>query len=370
MNKLRHFIDTNDLTKEEIYEILELMKMLKKARYNGAVPELLKNKTLAMIFEEPSTRTRISFEAAMTLLGGHAQYLKPGEIHLGVRESIYDTTKVISRMADGIFCRALKHETLLALGKYSDVPVFNGITDYIHPTQAIADVFTMFEHFTQEQLDNLHNVTVTFVGDATNVASSTMYIVTQLGMNFTHIAPKNYQMPKKWVETAQKHVDAWGKKNKITITDDLNAVKGTDIIYTDLWWWVDQVDEAADRYKAFWPHYQVNKELLKKAGPQVKLMHCLPASRGVELSDEVFDGEHSIIFDQSENRLTAQMGLLVYYMYPQIDKSTEEEKKYWKGKIESFMGDKDRSWKARYSYNNDYESPLDYLKDTNIKKKK
>ncbi len=367
MNKLKHFIDINDLENKEIYEILELMRMLKKARYNGAVPELLKNKTLAMIFEEPSTRTRISFEAAMTLLGGHAQYLKPGEIHLGARESLYDTTKVISRMADGIFCRALKHETLLALGKYSDVPVFNGITDYNHPTQAIADVFTMFEHLPKEKLQKKETITVAFVGDATNVCSSTMHIVTKLGMNFIHVAPKKYQSKKEWVEIANKHIKNNNNKNFVKVTDDLNAIKGVDIVYTDLWWWVDQVDEASDRYKAFMPNYQVNKELMKKVGEQAKVMHCLPCSRNVELSDEVFDGKQSIIFDQSENRLTAQMGLLVYYMYPQIDKSTEEEKIYWKGKIENFMNDKDREWKKRYSYNNDYKMTLDYLKDTKIK---
>ncbi len=367
MNKLKHFIDINDLEKKEIWEILKLMKMLKKARYNGAVPPLLKNKTLAMIFEEPSTRTRISFEAAMTLLGGHAQYLKPGEIHLGDRESIYDTAKVISRMADGIFCRALKHETLLALEKYADVPVFNGITDYNHPTQAIADVFTMFEHLPENKINHPETINVVFIGDATNVCSSTMHITTKLGMNFTHIAPKDYQVKKEWLEISEKYIQANENKNFIKVTDNIKAVEGADIIYTDLWWWVDQVDEAADRYQAFMPKYQVNDKLMKKAGAQAKVMHCLPCSRNVELTDSVFDGKQSIIFDQSENRLTAQMGLLVYYMYPQIDKATESEKLYWKGKIEAFMDDKDRSWKKRYSYNNDYELPLDYLKDIKLK---
>ncbi len=366
MNKLKHFVDINELTNKEIFEILKLMKMLKKARYNGAVPELLKNKTLAMIFEEPSTRTRISFEAAMTLLGGHAQYLKPGELHFGDRESLYDTTKVISRMADGIFCRALEHKTLLALQKYSDVPVFNGITDYNHPTQAIADIFTMFEHLPMSKLLKKESITVAFVGDATNVCSSTMHIVTKLGMNFIQIAPKKYQATKEWTDIAEQYIRANDDKNFLKLTDDVNEIEGADIIYTDLWWWVDQEDQASDRYKDFMPTYQVNEKMLEKAGSQAQVMHCLPCARNVELSDGAFDGEQSIIFDQAENRLTAQMGLLVYYMYPQIDKATEAEKLYWKGKIESFMDDKNREWKKRYSYNNDNEMPFDYLKNVKI----
>ncbi|WP_368486693.1 putrescine carbamoyltransferase [Spiroplasma sp. DGKH1] len=358
MNKVRHFIDTQELSQKEIFEIFKLMKMLKEARYNGAVPELLKNKTLAMIFEEPSTRTRVSFEAAMTLLGGHAQYLKPGEIHLGARESLYDTTKVLSHMCDGIMCRALKHQTVLNLAKYADVPVFNGLTDYNHPTQAICDVFTMLEHLpTTKNLDyeniNFNEIKVVFIGDRTNVCSSLMHITTKLGMNFVHISPTKYQSPPEWVTIAQENI-AQIKSGSVLITDDLAEVKNANIIYTDLWWWVDQEDEAAERVQAFKPNYQVSPELMKQAGDQAFFMHCLPASRNVEVYDEVIDSSQSIVFDQAENRLTAQMALLVCYMYPQIDKSSNAVKDYYQGKLESFMEHQDRSWKQRYTYNNDY----------------
>ena len=358
MNKLKHFIDVQDLTKKEIFEIFTLMKYLKDARYNGAVPELLKNKTLAMIFEEPSTRTRVSFETAMTLLGGHAQYLKPGEIHLGVRESLYDTTKVLSRMVDGIFCRAFKHETLLALGKYSDVPVFNGITDYIHPTQAICDFFTILEklNFNLEELNknDFSKVKIVFIGDATNVMSSTMFLASQLGMNFVHIRPEKYKSPKKWNQIADENIKK-AKTGSVNFSTSMDDVKLADVIYTDLWWWVDQENEAKDRIKAFMPNYQVTPQVLKKAGSQAILMHCLPASRNVEVTDAALDGPNSIIFDQAENRLTAQMALLVYFMLPQIEKATIETKQYHKGKIEAFLNHQKRSWKKTYKYNNDYD---------------
>ncbi|MDP4040706.1 putrescine carbamoyltransferase [Mycoplasma mycoides] len=358
MNKVRHFIDTQELSKKEIFEIFRLMKMLKEARYCGAVPELLKNKTLAMIFEEPSTRTRVSFEAAMTLLGGHAQYLKPGELHLGVRESLYDTTKVLSHMCDGIMCRALKHETVLNLAKYADVPVLNGLTDYNHPTQAICDVFTMLEYMpATKNLEyediKFEDIKVVFIGDRTNVCSSTMHITTKLGMNFVHISPQKYQSPQAWVDIAKENIKQ-ANSGSVLVTDDLEQVKGADIIYTDLWWWVDQEDEAEERVKAFKPTYQVTPELMKKAGDQALFMHCLPASRNVEVYDEVIDSDHSIAFQQAENRLTAQMGLLVYYLYPQIDKSSNAVKDYYRGKVEAFMEHQDRSWKQRYTYNNDY----------------
>ncbi len=372
MNKLRHFIDCNDLQQNEIFELFELMEMLKKARYNGAVPELLKNKTLAMIFEEPSTRTRVSFEAAMTLLGGHAQYLKPGDIHLGSKESFYDTTKVLSRMVDGIFCRAYEHKTLLGLAKYSEVPVFNGITDYNHPTQALCDAFTMLEHLPSEKKHNLNKVKVVFIGDRTNVCSSTMHICNQLGMNFVHISPKKYQAPKEWIDISKEHIKKYG--GSVKVTDDLNEVKDADIIYTDLWWWFGQEQEAAERYETFKKGgFQVNNALLKKAGPQAKVMHCLPCARNNELADDAFDGEQSIVFNQTENRLTAQMALLVYFMYPQIDHASDSMKVYWEGKIQNYMEDKERSWKQRRFYNNDYDPAfkIDYLIDIeNFKNKK
>lgn len=355
MNKLRHFIDTQDLTKTEILDIFQLMKYFKDARYNGAVPQLLKNKTLAMIFEEPSTRTRVSFEAAMTLLGGHAQYLKPGEIHLGVRESLYDTAKVLSHMVDGIFCRAFKHQTLLALKKYSDVPVFNGITDYIHPTQAICDFFTILEKVDKRKIvgNDFSKIKIVFIGDATNVMSSTMFLATKLGMHFLHIRPEKYKSPEKWNKIARENIKNVGM-GSVEFSTKIEAVAGADVVYTDLWWWVDQEAEAKERVKEFMPYYQVTSQVMQKAGKDSIFMHCLPASRNVEVVDEVMDGKHSVVFDQAENRLTAQIALLTYYMYPQIDKSSQAVKLYHRGKIEGFLEDRKRNWKKRYHYNNDY----------------
>src|SRR5512137_1312880 len=194
--KLKHFICTQDFTKDELLDMIELTRLIKEAGRQGATPKLLQDASLAMIFEEPSTRTRVSFEVAMTELGGHALYLKPGEIHLGARESVYDTAKVLSRMCDAIFARTLKHATISELAKYAEVPVINGLTDYNHPTQVVCDVTTMMEHMPAGK--KLEDLNVTFIGDATNVLSSLMLICTRLGMHFTHAAPKKYQAPAEW----------------------------------------------------------------------------------------------------------------------------------------------------------------------------
>lgn len=331
---LKHFIDTNDFSKAELLDLIELTRMIKAADKQGATPQLLKDASLAMIFEEPSTRTRISFEVAMTELGGHALYLKPGEIHLGVRESLGDTSRVISRMVDVIMARTLKHETVQGLAETATVPVINGLTDYNHPTQAVCDVFTMLEHAPAGK--RLEDLNVTFIGDATNVLSSLMFICTQLGMNFTHAAPKRYQAPAAWVEIAQRHCQESGGTLRIT-EDPIEAVRDADFIYTDLWWWVGQEAEIPERQAAFMPKYQVNMDLLRQAPDHCKFMHCLPASRGVEATDEVMDSPQSIIFDQAENRLHTEKGILVWLVYPRMKKITPELRAYHQGKVEAFL---------------------------------
>lgn len=331
---LKHFIDTNDFSKAELLDLIELTRMIKAADKQGATPQLLKDASLAMIFEEPSTRTRISFEVAMTELGGHALYLKPGEIHLGVRESLGDTSKVISRMVDVIMARTLKHETVQGLAETATVPVINGLTDYNHPTQAVCDVFTMLEHAPAGK--RLEDLNVTFIGDATNVLSSLMFICTQLGMHFTHAAPKRYQAPAAWVEIAERHCQESGGTLRIT-EDPVEAVRDADFIYTDLWWWVGQEAEIPERRTAFMPKYQVNMDLLRQAPDHCKFMHCLPASRGVEATDEVMDSPQSIIFDQAENRLHTEKGILVWLVYPRMKKVTAELHAYHQGKVEAFL---------------------------------
>ena len=334
MHRVRHFIDTQDFSKSELLEMISLSRMIKEADRQGATPKLLQDASLAMIFEEPSTRTRVSFEVAMTELGGHALYLKPGEIHLGARESMYDTAKVLSRMCDVIEARTLKHATVTELARHAEVPVINGLTDYNHPTQVVCDVFTMTEHMpTGKRLEDLR---VTFVGDATNVLSSLMHICTRLGMHFIHAAPVKYQPPARWREIAEENCRASG--GTLTIADDVvAAVQDADFIYTDLWWWVGQEAEIPERRAAFMPTYQVNMDLLKRAPARCKFMHCLPASRGVEATDQVMDSPQSIIFDQSENRLHTEKGLLVWFVYPRLKRPPTELRTYHAGRVQSFL---------------------------------
>ena len=330
----RHFIDTQDFSREELSRIIELTRLLKEADRDGACPRLLAGASLGMIFEEPSTRTRVSFEVAMTKLGGHALYLRPGEIHLGQRESVRDTAEVISRMVDVIEARTLKHKTVLDLVANATVPVINGLTDYNHPTQVLCDVFTMMEHrVSGKPLSELH---VTFVGDATNVCSSLMMICTQFGMHFTHVAPARYQAPAAWQEMARANVRASG--GSLTVTDDVDAaVRNADFIYTDLWWWIGQEAEIPDRQRAFMPTYQVNEALLARAPAHAKFMHCLPASRGVEVTDAVMDGAQSIIYDQSENRLHTEKGLLVHFVYPRLKSPSSQLAARHRGLVEDFV---------------------------------
>lgn len=331
---MRHFIDTQDFTKAELMSLLELTGLLKAADRQRALPPLLAGASLGMIFEEPSTRTRISFEVAMTKLGGHALYLKPGEIHLGVRESLKDTARVISRMVDAIEARTLKHATVTELARYATVPVINGLTDYNHPTQVLCDVFTMLEHRPKDKaLEDLH---VTFVGDATNVCSSLMMICTRMGMNFTHCAPKRYQAPEAWQAIARANCAVSGGTFSVS-EDPPAAVAQADFVYTDLWWWVGQEAEIPDRTAAFMPRYQINEALLAHAPAHAKFMHCLPASRGVEVTDAVMDGPRAIIYDQSENRLHAEKAILVAFIGPHLTPRSPELSQWHAGRIADFL---------------------------------
>jgi putrescine carbamoyltransferase len=233
-----------------------------------------------------------------------------------------------------IMARTLKHETVMDLAKYASVPLINGLTDYNHPTQVVCDTLTMIEHMPEGK--KLEDLNVTFVGDATNVLSSLMLICTRMGMHFTQAAPKKYQAPAQWVNWAQENCNASGGSIRLT-EDPIEAVRKADYIYTDLWWWVGQEDQIPERRSAFMPMYQVNKELFDNAPLHCKFMHCLPASRGVEATDEVMDHPRSIIFDQSENRLHTEKGLLVYFVYPHLIRSSEQLKTYHQDRILSFL---------------------------------
>jgi putrescine carbamoyltransferase len=240
-------------------------------------------------------------------------------------------------MVDVIMARTLKHETIVGLAQSATVPVINGLTDYNHPTQVVCDVLTMMEHMPAGK--RLEDLRVTFIGDATNVLSSLMLICTRLGIHFTHAAPKRYQPPEVWIKMAEENCRVSGGTLKIT-EDPIEAVREADFIYTDLWWWVGQEAEIPERSKAFMPRYQVNMDLMRHAPAHCKFMHCLPASRGVEVTDEVMDSERSIIFDQAENRLHTEKGILVWLVYPRLKRPSVELQAYHSARVQAFLAER------------------------------
>jgi len=268
-----------------------------------------------MIFEEASTRTRTSFEVAMTLLGGHGLYMRPGDIHLGKRENIADTSRVISSMCDGIVIRALHYKDIVDMARYSAVPVINAMADDTnHPAQVLCDAFTMFEC-----LGKIKGINLAFVGDssggsAANVCRDLMLISSKLGINFYLASPKEYQAEEEFLKQVYKNAELSG--SKIVITEEpKEVVAQPDFIYTDEWTWYGmEEEEIKKRLKVFMPRYQINSKLMKEAPSHCKFMHCLPAKRGEEVTDEVIDGKQSIVFDEAENRLYTEEALLVAFV--------------------------------------------------------
>lgn len=333
--QLTHLIDEQDHSKASLLEILELIRMLKEAAALGATPKLLEGASLGMIFEEPSTRTRISFETAMTKLGGHALYLKPGDVHLGERESLADTARVLSRMVDAVMIRAEEHETVTGYAQHSSIPVINGLTDLCHPTQAICDVFTMLEHLPAGK--RLEDLNIAYIGpDNSQMLRSLMLICTRLGMNFTAVAPAGHQAPRGLVEAAQRNCAT--SSGSVGVSDNPSeAVAKADFIHCDLWWWVGEEELIPPRRAAFLPKFQLDGALLSQAPDRCRVMHCLPANRGVEATDAVLDSPQSIIFDQAENRLHTESALLVWLMYPRLKKATQELEAAHRARIDAFL---------------------------------
>lgn len=301
---MRHFLAIDDYSREELEGLLDLALELKSQFKTSGNQPLLANKTLAMVFQKPSLRTRVSFDMAMRHLGGDALYLSPNEIGLGKREAIADVSRVLSGYVDAVMARVFAHSHVLELAQYSAVPVINGLSDYNHPCQALADCLTIKENFQQ-----LQGLNVTFIGDGNNVAVSLLFACSRLGMNFTLSAPDGYEIPEHTWKHGLELAKETGTNHRIE-RDPQKAVEGAQVIYTDTWVSMGQEEETAKREKVF-PPYQVNKELVAMADTSAIVMHCLPAHRGQEITDEVADGPHSVIFPQAENRMHAQKAILV-----------------------------------------------------------
>lgn len=297
----KDFISIADYTKEELEEIFNLTRKLKEKTKRGKEHHLCKGKTMSMIFAKPSARTRISFETGMYQLGGYALYLSPNDIGIGKREAVKDIARVISRYNDIIMARLFDHVHMLEMAEYATVPVINGLTDYNHPCQIMADIYTILE-----KRGHLENLKITYIGDGNNVANSWVNLASKLPLHLVICSPSGYE-PDAATLTHAHEADI----SRIEIEHDPEvAVKNADVIYTDVWASMGQEAEAEQRRKIFMP-YQVNSKLISYAHDDVMVMHCLPAHRGEEIIDEVLDGPHSIVLDEAENRMHVQKAIIV-----------------------------------------------------------
>ena len=305
-----HFLSLTDYSSEEIENLLQLAIRLKREHAQGGNRPSLRGKVLGMIFQKPSLRTRVSFDMAMRHLGGDALYLSPNEIGLGQRESVADVSRVLSSYVDAIMARVFAYEHILELAKYSRVPVINGLSDHDHPCQAMADLLTLKEHFS-----NVKGLTLAYIGDGNNVAVSLLQGCAKLGINFSIASPEDFSLSEDVIAQCQKDAEAHGSRIRI-LREPLQAAEDADILYTDAWVSMGQEEETLQREKAF-GGYQINASLLRRAKPEVVVLHCLPAHRGKEITDEVADGPRSLIFPQAENRLHAQKAILQHLLAPE-----------------------------------------------------
>ena len=302
--KKKDFIKVEDFTTKEILAILKLAKKLKKAPLS--MKRACKDKTMALLFQKPSNRTRISFEVAMVHLGGYVLYLSPREIEMGRREPVKDVGRVVSRYVDGIVARVFSNQDVVDLAAYSDVPVINGLSDLEHPCQALSDIFTILE-----KKKKLKGVALAYVGDGNNVLNSLLIACAKTGMNLKVATPPGYEPSGEMFADAKELAAKSGSLVEL-YNDPKEAVSGSDVVYTDVWVSMGQEEERAQRLEIF-KAFQVNKELMAYAKDDALIMHCLPAHRGEEISD-VIDGKNSIVYDQAENRMHVQKAILVKLM--------------------------------------------------------
>ena len=298
---VKHFLHISDYSKEELWEILDLAKIVKSKFRKREDNKVFNNKSLAMIFAKPSARTRVSFETGFEWMGGHALFLGPNDIGIGKREAIKDISRVLSRYNDIIMARLFEHEHIIELAEHSSVPIVNGLTDYNHPCQIMADIFTVWEN-----LNDIDGAKIVYMGDGNNIVHSWLHLSMRFPLDFVCCCPEDYEPDAELVNQAKE-----SGVSKITVTNDtVSAVSGADVIYTDVWASMGQKEEAEERERAF-KNFQVNEKLMSLTGKDTLFMHCLPAERDREVTDGVMESDNSIVFDQAENRMHVQNAIMI-----------------------------------------------------------
>tara|TARA_X000001036_G_C20559118_1_gene757664 strand:+ start:143 stop:1063 length:921 start_codon:yes stop_codon:yes gene_type:complete len=300
----KDFLHINDLSKDQFQQIIDGAKIIKSKFKNNETFHPLSDKTMAMVFAKPSARTRISFETGFYRLGGHALFLGPNDIGVGKRESVADIGRVLSRFNDIIMARLFDHNHILELAEYADVPVINGLTDFNHPCQIIADIFTIIEK--KSKVDNLK---ISYVGDGNNIVHSWFELAMVIPINFTVICPESFKPDMDLFNKVKEK----GLSNVEISHDPFSGIKNSDVVYTDVWASMGQKEEADERKRIF-KDFQINRDLMSNANSDALFMHCLPAERGVEVTDEICDSPNSVIFDQAENRMHAQNSIVLKLM--------------------------------------------------------